>query len=465
MKRILLSIIALILLSTKIYLIRLRTQERTPAQQAWPEAGAMPSVPPSDLVVESDNSKLQKELGRKVNPLIAAQNFQELDKLADELRNSKAQTASGKWQLRVFYELITSLPEEASEAECQARVDFCSKWAAARVDSIAARVAWGTVYKNFAWQARGSGYANTVTQTGWKLYADRLRRARGILTEARNLKTRCPVWWDTMLIIALGEQCDARAYNQTFNEAIAFEPSYAYYYFHKAIYLLPRWYGKEGDWQKFATDASDKLGGEAGDILYARIGWWVHFQRVYDAFVPEARYSFERLTHGMDLLSKQYPDSVSARSELAYLFCLLGDPQSARPLFVQIGNRYDDDVWGSKDRFLRGKTWAQTAVTAVVRPVKGAGPGPGQAKELVVLQPDGTPLPDPPYVQNIELKGISGPPTRRLALINDQTLAVGETAGVKVGAQKVKVTCLEIRDRSVLVLLPGVAKPKEIALK
>lgn len=43
--------------------------------------------------------------------------------------------------------------------------------------------------------------------------------------------------------------------------------------------------------------------------------------------------------------------------------------------------------------------------------------------------------------QNFVLRGISGPPARRLALINTTTLGVGETAEVVIPGGKIRVRC------------------------
>lgn len=51
----------------------------------------------------------------------------------------------------------------------------------------------------------------------------------------------------------------------------------------------------------------------------------------------------------------------------------------------------------------------------------------------------------------LELKGLMGPPTRRLATINNQTFAVGDEAEVSTTAGRLLVRCLEIRNRSVVV--------------
>ncbi len=61
------------------------------------------------------------------------------------------------------------------------------------------------------------------------------------------------------------------------------------------------------------------------------------------------------------------------------------------------------------------------------------------------------------------LKGISGTKNRRLALINNETFVVGETADVKVEDRDVVVYCKEIRDDSVLITADD--KPMELKLK
>jgi len=454
---------------------------RAQAQAAvQPSPGALLSVqssakyiPPSELiVVDSEGEAVTKDLQRKVGPLVSGQKFQELDKLANDLRASKTQTADGTWHLKVLYEVLVGLPDTASEAEWQARLEFCRQWTRAMPDSITARVAWGTVHKNYAWHARGYGFANTVDNAGWKLFSARLRDAREILMAARNLEAKCPVWWDTMQFVALGLQWDLKSYDSLFNEAVAFEPNYAFFYFDKCMYLLPRWYGKEGDWQRFAFEASDKLGGEAGDILYARMGWRIHFRAFYDGFLRDAGYSWDRMRRGLELTVKKYPNSISAVSELAYLAYQAENQLEARRAFESLGNRVDHSVWDDDiDRFMRARLWALYMMNPQANPANpaaGMQPGQtraGQTKGVVSRQPAGGQPSVPADAHNIVLKGISGTAAHRLAMINDQTLEKGETAKISVGGQKVNITCLDIKDRSAVIRVGGTAKPMEISLK
>ncbi len=53
--------------------------------------------------------------------------------------------------------------------------------------------------------------------------------------------------------------------------------------------------------------------------------------------------------------------------------------------------------------------------------------------------------------ETLTLRSIAGPPTRRLAIINDRTLAQHDRATVRLAATNVVIRCLEIRTNSVLI--------------
>jgi thioredoxin-related protein len=66
----------------------------------------------------------------------------------------------------------------------------------------------------------------------------------------------------------------------------------------------------------------------------------------------------------------------------------------------------------------------------------------------------------PTHYGKLALKSISGPKDRRMVLINNATLLVGETAKVRVEDHFVMVACTEIRDDSVLITCDG--RPMEL---
>ncbi len=76
----------------------------------------------------------------------------------------------------------------------------------------------------------------------------------------------------------------------------------------------------------------------------------------------------------------------------------------------------------------------------------------------------GAPTGPAPKYKELTLKSISGTGAKKLALINNQTLASGESAKVRMGAGEVKVRCEEIREGSVIVTVDGKPERKELRL-
>jgi thioredoxin-related protein len=94
---------------------------------------------------------------------------------------------------------------------------------------------------------------------------------------------------------------------------------------------------------------------------------------------------------------------------------------------------------------------------------------PEETKPALPKQPlplfGGAATQPPPRYTELTLKGISGATNRRMAIVNNQTLGVGEQARVKLGDGEVKVRCLEIADTSVIVMVDGETERRELRLR
>ncbi|HUR47304.1 MAG TPA: hypothetical protein VMZ27_15590 [Candidatus Saccharimonadales bacterium] len=61
-------------------------------------------------------------------------------------------------------------------------------------------------------------------------------------------------------------------------------------------------------------------------------------------------------------------------------------------------------------------------------------------------------------IPEISLKGITGTVAKRLCILNNRTFEVGEESELKAGGQTVKVKCVEIKTKSVVVTINGLEK-------
>ncbi|HEV2208094.1 MAG TPA: hypothetical protein VG167_04925 [Verrucomicrobiae bacterium] len=78
------------------------------------------------------------------------------------------------------------------------------------------------------------------------------------------------------------------------------------------------------------------------------------------------------------------------------------------------------------------------------------------------LRADSQTVPVHPQRAELKLTMISGTPQRRLATINGETFAPGETHGVNVAQRRVVLTCLEIGEQSVNAQIAGASRPLEL---
>jgi len=329
-----------------------------------PEAERRANIQPSSTlpfqitVAESPETMEINDISNRAANLLATKDYDKLDDLAATYRASKEAYPDGMWKLAYVY-AGTDGPENAPEDQWPAHQKEIEAWIQAKPQSITARVALARFLRDYAWHARGSGYANTVTDESWQLFGQRLTRAAAILTDAKNLKETCPVYWSTFLGVALGLEANKEQYDRIFDQAARAEPDYHFYYQTRAVYLLPRWHGQPGEWEEDLAKSADRIGGEDGDMLYAQVVWDIHHYGSSDNVFDENKgISWERVDRGFEVIEKRFPDSIAAKNERAHLAGLAGDKEKARKYFIQTEGKVDLSDWNAKGEFIDAANWA-----------------------------------------------------------------------------------------------------------
>jgi hypothetical protein len=307
-------------------------------------------IPSAITVVETLESKEIRSITNRAGAFFQAKDYDGLEAFTRKLRDSKECYDSGAWKVYFVY-VGLEIPKEASDAEWTAHLAALHDWIDSRPDSITARVALANELVNYAWKGRGDGLADTVTDEGWQLFNERLNEAVEVLNKATPLKEQCPYWWTVKLETDLGLSTERSQYDATFEQATHVWPDYDPYYNHRAYYLLPRWNGTEGEWESDLEKSADRVGGPQGDLLYARVVWWMHRTHSFSNIFTECQISWPRVNRGFDVMEKQFPDSLAAKSEHAYLAIQARDVTVARKEFDKIEYKIDLSVWPSREKF------------------------------------------------------------------------------------------------------------------
>jgi uncharacterized protein DUF4034 len=294
--------------------------------------------------------------GGDIQRLLLADRFETLDSIAENLRSPQAKWPNGGWKLRTFYNHGFDLTN-ATDKQWQAHLRHLRSWKATSPGSITAPVALAYALVGYAWEARGSKLGREVTDEGWRAMRERLGESRAVLVAARKLRRVCPGWWMAAQKVALGESWDRRVYDALFTEAIRTAPTFDAYYELKAIRLLPRWGGREGEWEAFADTAANLAPPPLADQRYARIVWSTQ-RYIGENIFQESRVSWDRTRRGFEELVKAYPSSLELRSAYAYLAWQAADQPTVRQQFIELGPRIDPGVWEDRSEFMEARKWA-----------------------------------------------------------------------------------------------------------
>jgi len=304
-----------------------------------------------DTTTANAAKNYQKALGQ----VLAEDRFDDLDCLADSLRQNKTTFPSGVWKLRALYWGISEPQGHATPEDWTEFLDRLNRWITAKPNSITARVALAKAYAAYAWVARGQDSADSVTANGWKQFSGRTSQAKQVLDDASKLTGKCPEWYFAMQQVAMAQQWDKTQAVNLLQQAIAFEPTYYAYYRRHADYPQPMWFGKEGEAAKFAALSADRVGGENGDVLYFQMASNIcHCDE--EPLVEQM--SWPRIQKGFAALEQQNGPSISNLNLLAYMALKIADPAVAEDAFKRIGDRRDADVFQDQSYFDESKTWA-----------------------------------------------------------------------------------------------------------
>lgn len=282
--------------------------------------------------------------------------FDFLEEKANGFRRNKELFPDGSWKLTHFYEAVGNRFHSGDAGFLKDLATF-EAWEKDFPDSTTRRVALVDFLVDYAWHARGTGYANTVTNQGWQLMGERLGHAWKISQTLRQGEEKDPVGYQMAIIAAMGLGLEAAEFESILSESRSHFPTYYPVEASRAYSLLPRWLGKKGDWEAFALKAADVKGG-LGDETYVRI--LMDLKRFYADIFRDSDALWSKAEHGLEILSEKYPDSLEIQNYCAYFSVLARDREMASEYFDKLGDAFVPSVWGNPERFVHCRTWART---------------------------------------------------------------------------------------------------------
>ena len=279
--------------------------------------------------------------------------FEDLDKLADDARTTRARFPGGGWKLFSIYDDTNepSAGADVTEEEWQAHLKLFEDWIAKYPDSPTARAGYADTWVRYAWHARGPKPARDLSSTQKRLFAERMKRAREVAVDALLSGLRCPHLYSVLLSVGQAEGWSRIKYDDVFEAAVAYEPLYRSFYHKKGSYLLPRWHGREGDWQSFAEESASRLGGDAGAdmffFIYTDMASFYYGKQDIPGLI---RPVWNRLKEGFEARERLHGVSADERTKFGHYAYIVGDRHAVQTVLEKLGSYWNQTLWGSLQR-------------------------------------------------------------------------------------------------------------------
>jgi len=210
-------------------------------------------------------------------------------------------------------------------------------------------MATGSAGIEAAWQARGGGWADTVTDEGWKTFARELRGAYGHLVEAWKLHPDYPEAPTELIRVAMGGEAGrGETPRLWFDRAVAGQFDYWPAYSALLMALLPRWGGSHDAMYQFGLEclATKRFDTVVPEVLFTAVWEMSEGDGATDIWTQADVYDNLRTLYEGILAD---PTCVGTRRDTvttayAAVAWRCGEFQDARRLLDQLGNRGDSSV-------------------------------------------------------------------------------------------------------------------------
>ena len=293
-------------------------------------------VRPADIVSD-DVSHLFKE-----------KNYKKLDELATTYETELTATFDQVSALSAFYrgieqEFNSCSTVRTTEEDWTAHRDAIVAWSAASPNSKAAKLALALFTIDYAWRARGTGYASETNDDAMSLYKQRLEEARIQFERLANVNKRNPAWYSGMLVIAMGQGWKPEKVDAMYVKAASIDPYYLDIHYTITEFFTPRWYGSDKQMHDAIDRASRLTNKRMGKTMYTRLHWT---QSTDTNMFTSGSVDWGDMKTGFEDFLKLFPD-IRVRNNFADFACLAKDIETLKKQLALLGDQVNPNMWAS----------------------------------------------------------------------------------------------------------------------
>lgn len=306
----------------------------------------------SSFSIAATQFNSRKEIEAEVTRLWSFKAFGELDKLEKSLRAENAMTASGWPSLAMFYQALNGLPSlvEGTPDELSSTYSAVEKWSAKYPSSQFGHLFKANVLMASAFQARGTGYSNTVSKAQWVAYNAYMNQARQYLDQHKKELAENPNWYEKMLDIANYQSWPRPSYEALLSEALSRHGTYLPFLMSSVFAYTPKWGGSYGKMIEIINANVGRVPVSLRDEIYAR----QYSYAIEQSLFPDrsiANVNCDRWLKGNDEITRKYATTHNF-NHAAFAAIVCANKPVAKRYFALVGNNPPDlSFWGTFEKF------------------------------------------------------------------------------------------------------------------
>ena len=268
------------------------------------------------------------ETSDRISTLFAREDYDLIARAEKEVGFSNAQFPSGEYFFDAWYVALRYFFEHKGTNGGE----YIDSWSASRGKDGYIKLAQALIRYGEAWNARGSGFAGTVSKESWDLFYRKLEQADSLLDEASpNVKQMGP-WYALKLQIAYLHPKLRHNRQELLLSASNAWPEYTRIYTIPMEFSHPKWGGSLELMDGVARFALDKTREKLGAAMYS-IAYEYAFRGDPNLTLPNTKVDWSLMKQGFrDLESRQKGQPWIWRT-FAGLACQMRDKEEARRLY------------------------------------------------------------------------------------------------------------------------------------
>jgi tetratricopeptide (TPR) repeat protein len=306
----------------------------------------------------------REQLADRVRHLVEAGTYAEVNALVlgfvakDERSSCGTEKLVDVYEGLDFYAAPEGTPLAASE-----RASF-EKWMRVEPRSYLARYGLSALAQSRAWQARGTGLADSVEPQQWKAFRRHLDVAWSWAEKALAQQPRDPEFYSRLIDLCMASGCPRSEAEKWLARALEIKPGYENAYVSMANYVQPRWYGHSGDDLAEFAQRSAEAEKSSGNAIYARIATVALLNERMGIARTYPRLDWHRIQEGFREIDQRFPNSDRTYHLLAEFAVAYHDKPVARTAFRKLRGGWGpdaEDYWESQQAYSGAVTWAFSA--------------------------------------------------------------------------------------------------------